>query len=110
MSEELLRGVSLQARLEKWALAAPFRIAGYTFESIDTLLVTLEKDGYTGRGEAAGVYYKGDTPPAMLEAIESVRATLESGVSHSKLLELLPHGGARNALDCALWDLGAKVF
>jgi L-alanine-DL-glutamate epimerase-like enolase superfamily enzyme len=99
---------SLRAEIEKWPLAKPFRITGYAFDVIDLLVVSLERDGYVGRGEAAGVYYLSDTPAAMFEQIESLRTTIESGVSREKLQEMLPPGGARNALDCAIWDLDAK--
>ena len=73
------------------------------------LVVTLEKDGYIGRGEAAGVYYLNDKPAGMLQQIEAQRSSIEYGISRHLLLRLLPPGGARNALDCALWDLEARV-
>jgi hypothetical protein len=46
-------------------LAAPFRIAGYAWEHVDVLLVSLEKDRHVGQGEAGGVYYRNDTPASM---------------------------------------------
>lgn len=89
-------------------MAAPFRITGYTWTSLQVLLVSLEQDGRIGQGEAAGAYYNGDYPPSMLRQVESIRPTIEAGVDHRSLQLLLPPGGARNALDCALWDLEAK--
>jgi L-Ala-D/L-Glu epimerase len=99
----------LHVQIEDWPLVAPFRITGYTWTSLQVLIVTLEQEGHIGRGEAAGVYYKGDLPPVMLRSIESIRATIEAGVDRTALQTLLPPGGARNALDCALWDLEAKT-
>jgi L-alanine-DL-glutamate epimerase-like enolase superfamily enzyme len=99
----------LELSLEQWPLLAPFRITGYTWESIPVLLVRLEKDGQVGQGEAAGVYYKNDKPASMLTQIESLRGTIEAGITRDGMQSLLPRGGARNALDCALWDLEAKL-
>lgn len=101
--------LKLEARIEQWPLSSPFHIAGFTWEILDVLLVTLETEGRMGRGEAAGVYYRGDTLNLMLHQIEILRARIESGISRAAVPSLLPAGGARNALDCALWDLEAKI-
>jgi L-alanine-DL-glutamate epimerase-like enolase superfamily enzyme len=73
------------------------------------LVVTLEKDGQVGRGEAEGVYYKDDTPVSMIKEIEERRSLIEAGINRESVQKLLPPGGARNALDCAVWDLEAKL-
>jgi L-Ala-D/L-Glu epimerase len=99
----------LDAQLEQWPLRAPFRITGHTWEHLDVLHVRLECNGHAAFGEAAGVYYKNDTPAAMLRQIEAVRSKIEGGISRNALQTLLPAGGARNALDCAMWDLEAKA-
>ena len=101
--------MSLRVQVEKWPLAEPFRISGYTFEVVEVLVVQLESEGRTGRGEGVGVYYRQDTPASLLAQIESVRPTIEAGISRAALQKLLPPGGARNALDCALWDLEAQL-
>lgn len=101
--------LSLHAEIERWPLVTPFRITGYTFDVIEVLLVSLERDGCVGRGEAAGVYYKNDNPGSMINQIESLRTTIEAGISRDSLQKMLPSGGVRNALDCALWDLEAKL-
>jgi L-alanine-DL-glutamate epimerase-like enolase superfamily enzyme len=100
--------MTLRTEIEQWPLAAPFRITGHAFQSIDVLVVEIEGDGYVGRGEAAGIYYRGDTPASALKQLESLRTTVEAGLDRHSLQGLLPPGGARNALDCALWDLEAK--
>jgi L-alanine-DL-glutamate epimerase-like enolase superfamily enzyme len=101
--------LKMRVEIEQWPMTAPFRITGYTFEATDVLIVSLERDGHVGRGEAAGVYYRNDHPESMSKQIESLRTTIEAGVSRDALQEMLPPGGARNALDCALWDLEAKL-
>jgi L-Ala-D/L-Glu epimerase len=101
--------LGLHTALEKWPLVAPFRITGHVWEHLEVLVVTLESQGYSGRGEAAGVYYRDDTPAAMLRQVEAIRAPVEAGITRASLQQLLPPGGARNALDCALWDLEAKL-
>src|SRR6185312_6341999 len=99
----------LQATQKSWAIKAPFHITGYTFTAFDALIVELtDEQGRTGRGEAQGVYYRHDTPATMQVQIEAMRAQIEAGIDRQMLQQLLPAGGARNALDCALWDLEAK--
>jgi L-Ala-D/L-Glu epimerase / N-acetyl-D-glutamate racemase len=89
-------------------LSAPFTITGYTFTEM-TVVVALLRDGdANGEGEAAGVYYLNDEADHMCAAIDGVRREIEAGVDRGGLQQLLPPGGARNALDCALWDLEAK--
>jgi L-alanine-DL-glutamate epimerase-like enolase superfamily enzyme len=109
MPNDLVGPLTLHIEVEQWPLTTPFRITGFTWEFVDVLLVRLERDGHVGQGEAAGVYYKNDKPPSMLEQIESLRTTIEAGIDRDRAQSLLPPGGARNALDCALWDLEAKL-
>src|SRR3546814_18146127 len=71
-------------------------------------VVTLGDGDYIGRGEAAGVYYNDDHPEAMLATPEALRPRIEAGIDRETLRTLLPAGGARNALDCALWELQAQ--
>jgi L-alanine-DL-glutamate epimerase-like enolase superfamily enzyme len=99
----------LHTTLKSWPIKAPFHITGYTFTAFDALIVELvDEQGLMGRGEAQGVYYHRDTPVTMLAQIEALREQLEAGITRAQLQQLLPAGGARNVLDCALWDLEAK--
>ncbi|WP_114952057.1 dipeptide epimerase [Sphingosinicella terrae] len=98
---------SLDVRAEKLRLAAPFRISGYVFEATDAILVTLTEGPHQGRGEASGVYYLGDDLEHMLVEIEAHREAIEAGIGREALRQAMPPGGARNAVDCALWDLEA---
>lgn len=99
----------LRIKLESWPRKTPLKITGYQFEHVDVLVVELEAGGRVGRAEAAGIYYKGDVPSRMAEQIEALRGLIEAGLDRERLQALLPAGGARNALDCALWDLEAKL-
>lgn len=100
--------LKLRVGSEKWPLRTPFRITGYTMVDSENVVVSLTQDGLEGRGEAAGVYYLDDDVDAIIGRIEAVRARIEAGIDRAALQSLLPPGGARNALDCALWDLEAK--
>jgi len=99
--------LSLEVRTEQLRLAAPFRISGYVFEHTDAIVVTLRDGDHAGRGEASGVYYVGDDLAHMTAAIEAHRSAIEAGVDRVGLRDLMPPGGARNAVDCALWELEA---
>lgn len=101
--------LTLTIETKSWPLDVPFAITGYTFHSFDAVVVTLTDEyGHRGIGEGLGVYYLGDVPRTMIEQIEQVRERVDEGISREALLGVLPRGGARNALDCALWDLEAK--
>lgn len=99
---------TLRAVAEKWPLKKPIRITGHTFTDSEVVLVTLQQEGFTGRGEAAGVYYLQDDVLSMMQRIEAVRGPVEAGADRQALEALLPPGGARNALDCAMWELEAR--
>lgn len=101
--------VELGLRNEDLRLSAPFRISGHVFEVSPVTLVTLRKGHHSGRGEAAGVYYTHDTPAKMLRTIEQMRDVLADGITRQQLRALMPSGGARNAVDCALWELEARL-
>ncbi len=89
--------------------AEPLRISGYVFESMPSVVVRVADGTSIGRGEAAGVYYRGDDQETMIEMIDQVRPQVEAGLSRKALQKLLPPCGARNALDCALWELDALL-
>jgi L-alanine-DL-glutamate epimerase-like enolase superfamily enzyme len=103
-----MRALRLNIAVEKLRLAAPFRISGFVFEEQEVIVVTLDDGMHSGRGEASGVYYLNDTAAAMEAAIEGVRGAIEAGIDRAALQSLLPPGGARNAVDCALWELDAR--
>lgn len=103
-----MRVLKLRVAVEKLRLSAPFRISGFVFEEQEVVVATLDDGLHSGRGEASGVYYLGDTARGMVAAIEAVRGAVEAGIDRAALQGLLPPGGARNAVDCALWELDAQ--
>ena len=102
---------SRELKVEKAAIrfAEPFRITGYVFEAMPSIVAQIAQGACVGRGEAAGVYYLGDGQDHMLEMIEQIRREIEDGLSRDDLQVVLPPCGGRNALDCALWELEAKL-
>jgi L-alanine-DL-glutamate epimerase-like enolase superfamily enzyme len=108
IAEPAPRPLHLAVRIETWPLKQPFRITGHLFEATPVVVVSLSDGTHTGHGEAAGVYYLNDTPQRAAAALQAVRAQIEAGISRDELSRLLPPGAARNAVDCALWDLQSQ--
>jgi L-alanine-DL-glutamate epimerase-like enolase superfamily enzyme len=100
--------LKLNVEVEKLRLSAPFRISGFVFEEQEVVVVTLDDGEHRGRGEASGVYYLGDTAKTMVAAIEAARGAIERGIDRAALQKLMPAGGGRNAVDCAMWELEAQ--
>jgi L-alanine-DL-glutamate epimerase-like enolase superfamily enzyme len=99
----------ISVHIERWAAVRPFRISGLVWNSFDSIVVEVERDGIIGRGEALGVYYLGETVESLIAQLEAVSGALEAGIDRIALQSILPPGGARNAVDCALWDLDSKA-
>ena len=99
--------LALDVAIETLRLAKPFRISGYVFTHSDVVVATLRDGEHSGRGEGGGVYYLGDDVPHMLQQLGAARAVIEANPSREDLRSILPPGGARNAIDCALWELEA---
>jgi L-Ala-D/L-Glu epimerase len=100
--------MQLSLHLEHWPTNTPFRITGKTWHAFDSVVVELAADGHIGRGEALGVYYCDETAATLLAQIEAVAADIRRGIDRAALQGLLPPGGARNAVDAALWDWECK--
>ena len=98
----------IELSVEAWPLLEPFVITGHTWWDCEVLFVSITENGVIGRGEATGVYYLDETAESMHEQARSIQQKLEQGASRQQLQALLPVGGARNAVDCALWDLECK--
>ena len=75
----------------------------------EIVLVEIEENGRRGRGECVPYARYGETPAEVVRAIEAIAAEIEAGLDRAELQQRLPPGAARNALDCALWDLDAKT-
>lgn len=95
--------------LGRWPLAEALEISRGRFTHLEALQVRLvDGRGHTGRGEAVGVDYEGETPQSLADRVAALAPQLHDSTSHDDLAHLLPAGGARNALDCALWELRAR--
>ena len=91
-----------------WLLRKPFKISREESTHAETLLCHISDGAHTGSGEAAGVSYRGETIDSIKAQIETAIPQIADGISRDELQQIMPPGGARNAVDCALWDLEAK--
>ena len=91
-----------------WPLHKPFKISRDVATHAETIVCEISDGVHRGRGEAAGVSYAGETIASIRSQIEAIAGDIERGLDRDELQSLLAPGGARNAVDCALWDLDAK--
>jgi len=97
----------LDAQEQSWPLDKPFRIARGTRTEARVVVVTVTNGHCTGWGEATPIARYGQSAASVLTQIESIKS--KKSLDRQQIQELLPAGAARNALDCALWDLEAKI-
>jgi L-alanine-DL-glutamate epimerase-like enolase superfamily enzyme len=98
----------LSAREETWPIAGAFVISRGAKTEARVVIVEIDEGSLAGRGECTPYGRYGETVESVLAQIDGVKAELEAGAERPALQSLLPPGAARNALDCALWDLQAK--
>ncbi len=91
-----------------WALARPYATAHGTSTTTDVITVEIGDGDGRGRGECVPIGRFGETAASVLAALEAMKGAISSGLSRDTLPQALPSGAARNALDCALWDLDAN--
>lgn len=103
----MVRTLSVEA--ERFALAAAFTISRGSKTEAAVLTCTIGQDGNAGRGECVPYARYGETVDSVRDAIEAMRGDIARGMSRQELLAAMKPGAARNALDCALWDLEAKA-
>ncbi len=99
---------SLVVERESWPIDGSFTISRGTKTSAHVVTAHITDNGFTGRGECVPYARYGETLDSVVEQIELQRAFIENDADKEHLQSLLPAGAARNALDCALWDLAAK--
>ncbi len=99
----------LLARREVFPIRGSFTISRGSRTEAEVVLVEIEEGGAVGRGECVPYPRYGESPAQTLEAIEGLRGLVEGGGTRDELQAALAAGAARNALDCALWDLEAKL-
>lgn len=100
--------IRLNAAIERFPIAGSFTIARGSKTEAVVVSVQLEQDGLIGRGECVPYARYGETSESTLAAIEALAPALSASMTRADLQKALPPGAARNALDCALWDLDAK--
>lgn len=100
------RTVSIEA--QRFEIAGSFKISRETRTHAQVVTVTIAQNGHTGRGECVPYPRYGETLETVQTEIEEIAPLLKTGLSRAALQEAMPAGAARNAVDCALWDLEAK--
>jgi L-alanine-DL-glutamate epimerase-like enolase superfamily enzyme len=100
---------SLSARIETWPVAGSFTIARGSKTHVDVVIVEIDCEGRVGRGEGTAIYYHGETAVRVADQARAIADAVAGGVTRTDLLRLMPRGAARNAVDCALWDIEAKM-
>ncbi|MGD9543920.1 MAG: N-acetyl-D-Glu racemase DgcA [Methylocystis sp.] len=99
---------NLTITVETYPIAGRFVISRGAKTEAVVVTATLTESGGVGRGECVPYARYGESVDSVVATIESAREALEAGADRAALERLLPAGAARNALDCALWDLEAK--
>ncbi|MGZ3277785.1 MAG: N-acetyl-D-Glu racemase DgcA [Caulobacteraceae bacterium] len=99
---------TLTAQVERWPIAGAFTIARGSKTEAVVVTVEIAEGGVTGRGEGTPYPRYDETPESVLAEIEAARAIVEAGAGGADLQAAMRPGAARNAVDCALWDLKAK--
>ena len=100
--------MDVSLHITDWELIQPFRISGAEWINSRCLVVQLSEDGHVGRGEAQGIFYLDETAESIFEQAHEAVAEIRKGLSREDLQDFMPAGGARNAIDCAMWDLECK--
>ncbi|MGO9629273.1 MAG: N-acetyl-D-Glu racemase DgcA [Xanthobacteraceae bacterium] len=100
--------MELSVQIERWPIAGAFAISrGRKTEAV-VVVAELSDGTHRGRGEAVPYARYGETPDGIMAKIEALRPALRQGLDRDKLQRVLGPGAARNALDCAYWDVNAR--
>src|SRR3989344_1198432 len=100
--------MELSLKVESWPIRGTFSISRGAKTEAQVIVATIRDGREEGRGECLPYKRYGETVESVQEQIVSVRSAIEGGVDRGELQKLLPAGAARNALDCALWNIEAK--
>jgi L-alanine-DL-glutamate epimerase-like enolase superfamily enzyme len=100
--------MKLSAKIERWPVAGAFTISRGAKTHVDVVVAEIADDGLIGHGEGTAIYYHGETAGTVLAQVQSQADAIAAGLTRDELQTRMPRGAARNALDCALWDLEAK--
>jgi L-alanine-DL-glutamate epimerase-like enolase superfamily enzyme len=100
--------LSLSLQIEHWPIRGSFNISRGAKTEAVTVVAAISDGRSAGRGECIPYARYGETVHGVVAAIEAMRGELASGLDRTGLQQAMPAGAARNALDCAFWDLAAK--
>jgi L-alanine-DL-glutamate epimerase-like enolase superfamily enzyme len=100
--------LKLSLAIERWPIAGSFQISRGAKTEAVVVVAELRDGRFAGRGECLPYARYGETPERVAAAIEALAPALARGLDRAGLARALPAGAARNALDCALWDIEAK--
>ncbi|MCV0398124.1 MAG: dipeptide epimerase [Rhizobiaceae bacterium] len=100
---------TLRMEIETFPIAGSFTISRGSRTEAQVIVCIIEQDGHVGRGECVPYSRYGETIDSVREAIEGASELVERGGDRNELMEHMPPGAARNAIDCALWDLEARL-
>ncbi len=98
----------LEATIEAFPIAGSFTISRGSKTEADVIVCSISEDGVTGRGECVPYRRYGETMDAVMAEIKAAAKAIEAGLTRDRLQSAMKPGAARNAADCALWDLEAK--
>lgn len=93
---------------QRWPIRGSFTISRGSKTQAETIIVEIEHQGLTGRGECVPYARYDESIASVLQQIADVIPEIERGITREQLQPLLPAGAARNAIDCAMWDLECK--
>ncbi|MGC6475657.1 MAG: N-acetyl-D-Glu racemase DgcA [Parvibaculales bacterium] len=99
----------LKISVESYPLKEAFTISRGSKRSADVVVVEIHQNGLVGRGEAVPYARYGETLETVTASIENIQTALEKNMSRTQLQSAMLPGAARNAIDCALWDLEAQI-
>src|SRR5215471_7797496 len=99
---------TLRVATERWPIAGAFTISRGSKTEAEVVVAEVSDGLYRGRGESVPYGRYGETSHSVASAISALAPRVARGLERNDLQGLLPAGAARNALDCALWDLAAK--
>ncbi|CAN7310900.1 N-acetyl-D-Glu racemase DgcA [Brucella pseudogrignonensis] len=100
---------SLKIIHERYPIAGKFTISRGSKTEAAVIVCEIGHNGLLGRGECVPYARYGESIESVSEQIEAVRSAIESGATRQDIQTLMPAGAARNAVDCAMWDLEAKL-
>jgi L-Ala-D/L-Glu epimerase / N-acetyl-D-glutamate racemase len=100
----------LSVSVERWPIRGRFTISRGGKHEAAVVVATIVEGEHHGRGECVPYARYGESVEGVVQAIEACRVPIAKGLDRRGLQASMPAGAARNALDCALWDLEAKIL